>query len=192
MIAPFRKSTQHGRSQGRNQGGMHPIFSIFVSSYFVLWEAVSQTKYCCSPKIKRFVSPHNFFNPQKFWADYTCSATLCYGIACRKSFPAQFRLYLCSGVLSIVERFNAKNRRELRNYCTCRFSYGWIFCKQCSQTKVVIIRLPMIGWAAFVRNRKYECKVLEAIPGLFQFYRFKFENTLWHAWFWASKPFLCH
>ena len=27
-----------------------------ISSHFVLWDAVSQTKYCCSPKIK--ISPH--------------------------------------------------------------------------------------------------------------------------------------
>jgi len=33
-------------------------FQIFrISSHFVLQEAVSQTKYCCSPKIKHFDPP---------------------------------------------------------------------------------------------------------------------------------------
>jgi len=33
-------------------GTMHPIFGTY--SHFVLWEAVSQTKYCYLPKIKHF------------------------------------------------------------------------------------------------------------------------------------------
>jgi len=31
-----------------------------ISSHFVFWESASQTKYCCSPKIKHF-GPPKFF-----------------------------------------------------------------------------------------------------------------------------------
>jgi len=42
----------HRRSQrGR---GPWPLQIFRISSHFVLSEAVSQTKYCCSPKIKHF------------------------------------------------------------------------------------------------------------------------------------------
>ena len=41
-----------------------PIFSI--SSHFVLWEAESQTKYCCSPKITIF-GPHKILGLLRHW-----------------------------------------------------------------------------------------------------------------------------
>jgi len=47
---------QHRRSQGGPGGHSHPqIFRTY--SHFVVWEAISQTKYCYSPKIKRFTPP---------------------------------------------------------------------------------------------------------------------------------------
>ena len=53
------------KAKGVARGGKGPcppkISSI--SCYFVLWEAVSQTKYCCLLKVKRF-------GPPKFWAVY--------------------------------------------------------------------------------------------------------------------------
>ena len=43
------------RTQGRSQRGHAPQnFQHTISSHFVLWEAVSQTKCCCSPKVKNF------------------------------------------------------------------------------------------------------------------------------------------
>jgi len=41
------------RVTGVTRGPRGPCHQIFrISSHFVLWQAVSQTKYCCSPKIK--------------------------------------------------------------------------------------------------------------------------------------------
>jgi len=76
----------HRRTQGE-PGAMPPhIFSI--SSHFVLWEAASQTKYCCSPKIKNFVPP-KFFGPlQNFGLAaplYLSNASLLYSLACLSS-----------------------------------------------------------------------------------------------------------
>ena len=45
-----------GVARGGRGPWPHKIFGI-SHSHFVLWEAVSQTKYCCSPKIKRFGPP---------------------------------------------------------------------------------------------------------------------------------------
>jgi len=54
------------------QGAMPPqIFNIF--NHFVIWEAVSQTKYCCSPTIKIFAPLPNL-TPPVFWAGYALTA----------------------------------------------------------------------------------------------------------------------
>jgi len=45
-------------ARGAN-GAMPPKIST-ISCHFALWEAVSQTKYCCSLKLKRFSLPQNF------------------------------------------------------------------------------------------------------------------------------------
>ena len=47
----------------RKQRGHAPLQIFIISSQFVLWEAMSQTKYCCLPKVK-------ICAPQTFWACY--------------------------------------------------------------------------------------------------------------------------
>ena len=49
---------KHKRTQG-SLGSHTPQISI-ISCHFVLWEVVSQTKHCFSPKVKRFAPPQNF------------------------------------------------------------------------------------------------------------------------------------
>jgi len=63
------------------------IFS--TSSHFMLWEAVSQTKYCCSPKIKTFPPP-------KFWAGYTTGVLLDMSLKTAASEGISMLLYDCS------------------------------------------------------------------------------------------------
>jgi len=46
-----------GVSRGAKEPRSHKISGI--SCHFVLWETMSQTKYCCSLEVKRF-SPKNF------------------------------------------------------------------------------------------------------------------------------------
>ena len=48
--------------------GTCPFQISSISYHFVLWEAVSQTKYCCSHKVKRFAS-------QKFWAGFATASS---------------------------------------------------------------------------------------------------------------------
>jgi len=61
--------TYHRRSQGGLGGAMAP-YMFRSCSHFVLWDAVSQTKPCYSPKIKHFVLPKLFWALPKFWAGY--------------------------------------------------------------------------------------------------------------------------
>ena len=49
----------HRRSQGI-QGGHAPPQISSIPCHFALWEAVSQTTYCCSLKVKRFSSSKTF------------------------------------------------------------------------------------------------------------------------------------
>jgi len=59
------------RSQGAARTHVSPTFSI--CNHFVFWEAVSPTKYCCLPKVKRF-PPKNFLMPQMLcWLRHWCS-----------------------------------------------------------------------------------------------------------------------
>ena len=62
----------------RRQGGM-ALGSI--PRHFVLWEVVSQTKYCHSPKFKHF-GVSQFFSSPKFWAGYPTAKLFC-GWICR-------------------------------------------------------------------------------------------------------------
>jgi len=56
--AKQRTVLQHRRNHGVPGRNTPQIFSI--SSHFVLWEVLSQTNYCCSPKIKHFSTPKKF------------------------------------------------------------------------------------------------------------------------------------
>ena len=55
----FEVCFKHKRSQECLRS--HDLPKIFrISSHFVLWEVVSQTEYCCSPKIKHLAPPKKF------------------------------------------------------------------------------------------------------------------------------------
>jgi len=55
----------HRRSQGGS--GVHVSPQIFsIPGHSVLWEVISLSYYCCSPEIKHFGPPQNFYSP-KFW-----------------------------------------------------------------------------------------------------------------------------
>jgi len=55
-------SNEQVANQRCSEGGprAHASQIVSISSHFVLWEAVSQTKYCCSSKIKHFGPQKNF------------------------------------------------------------------------------------------------------------------------------------
>ena len=66
-------SSAHRRRQW-GQGHVLPKQIFRISSHFVLWETVSETKYFCSPDIKNFATPH-FFSPlPKFLAGYATAS----------------------------------------------------------------------------------------------------------------------
>jgi len=46
--------------KGVARGGPSPQIAS-ISGHYVLWEAVSQTKYCCSLKVKRFGPPKHWY-----------------------------------------------------------------------------------------------------------------------------------
>jgi len=75
LSAQFFKGLNAHLHSLRRQGAMPPIFC--KSSHFVLWEAVSQTKYCCSPKMKKNY-PTKFFRAPKNlgWLRYWLAAIL--------------------------------------------------------------------------------------------------------------------
>jgi len=58
----------------RGPRGRWPPRIFRIHSDFVLWEAVSQTKYCYSPKIKYFDPPQIFLSSTNFWAGYATDA----------------------------------------------------------------------------------------------------------------------
>jgi len=57
-LPPLAPVSTAGTYNHRCSQGAMPSQIFRISSYFVLGEAVSQTKYCCSPKVKHFVSPN--------------------------------------------------------------------------------------------------------------------------------------
>jgi len=78
----------HRRSQGGAQVAM-PLKIIRTYSYFVLWEAASQTKERYLPKIKHFCPP-NFWPRQMFWL-----ATVLFGFNTWYCTCIQSSLVLC-------------------------------------------------------------------------------------------------
>ena len=80
--------------QGASRGHILPqIFSI--CSDFVIWEAKSQTKCCCSPKVKHFGWPPPISPPQ-FWAGYAINyASVCTAFPPQNFTVAEFERRLC-------------------------------------------------------------------------------------------------
>jgi len=57
--------------------GPWPPENFKISTHFMLWEAVSQTNNCWSPKVKS-VGPPNFWQPQNFGAGYATGYQWCH------------------------------------------------------------------------------------------------------------------
>ena len=76
----FRRSWWNTGTRRRSKGGPSGTFpeKILTYLYFMLWEVISQRKYCCSPKIKKFASSPKFFTPHTFWAGYNITVTCTY------------------------------------------------------------------------------------------------------------------
>jgi len=64
FISPIMGSGTHRRSQGEHrqgsEGGHAHLKTFRTSSCFMLWEAVYQTEYCCSFKVKIVAPPKRF------------------------------------------------------------------------------------------------------------------------------------
>ena len=115
---------QHKRSQGSQRG--HALQISSVSCRFVLWEAVSQTKYCCSLEVR------NIWPLPIIWAGYATVSPIGKCAVVLSSFHA--------GALVREHRHSARWRR-LFGVATCHrlspqhSSFGKLFRKSVSFRK---------------------------------------------------------
>jgi len=95
----------------RVTNGVHDPQIYRISNHFVLWEAVSQTKYCCSPKIKRFCPLPSCLHTKNFGL-----ATPLFNYVQYTSDLLHLYKHCCSQVYVFDELFAKSDLDALREY----------------------------------------------------------------------------